>query len=328
MAAYTYLPDTMQFRCTSVVQYPTFERRFCSSAQFLNRQKLKERQTYTGRITKGAYKRLNRAIELLVQAADQKTVEFTSKKSGQKKKLKFSLNFITLTVHSPDRMIEGKEAHRLCLEPLILWLKRTCGMTLYIWKAELQKRGQIHYHVTTDCYVEAMQLRYKWNDLQKEAGYLNQYFEKFGHYNANSTDVHSVYKYADISSYLKKNVCKSINCELAKSVQNKETIGGKVWDCSLNLKSCKLFETDFDYDLHEKIINSTYNFVEKDCFKLYETDKKTSLLLSEQYKLEYEAHMRNVRNYTRQSVKKDVSSNETPPVKVTFKPQLTLFSPS
>lgn len=237
----------LQFRSKSIIQYNTFERsgRFPrTEAQKLSAQKLKDQNTYSGKLCPGAKKRLIKAIELLVQKAEQKTHTFISKRTGQERTIKFGINFITVTVYSTDRNIKGKEAHKRCLEPLLLWMHRKYNCTMYIWKAELQKRGQIHYHITSDTFIDHEDLREKWNALQREAGYLDTHFAKYGHWNPNGTDVHSCYKEQDMAGYLRKKIIKGLEIELAKNVQNSDTIGGKVWDCSLNLKKSDYYQLE------------------------------------------------------------------------------------
>jgi len=43
-----------------------------------------------------------------------------------------------------------------------------------------------------------MEIRTKWNQLQQDHGFLNSYQAEFKSNDPNSTDVHSVYKYADL----------------------------------------------------------------------------------------------------------------------------------
>lgn len=200
-----------------------------------------KRPTYSGILSPGAKKRLTKAIEYMVMASPHKTIinPTNGKKQG------FKLSFITLTVHSPERNIQGKEAHKNLLEPFLQWMRRKFGCCLYLWKAELQKRGQLHYHITSDVFIPYDELERKWNSLQAKHGYLETYLKKHGHVNAPSTEIRSVRKIKNIGGYLIK--------EIAKSFQNTESIGGKVWDCSMNLKSCKYYTTLADSGYSDRI---------------------------------------------------------------------------
>ena len=257
----------IQVRSTSIVVYNKYERSFRlrTDAQLKADENLTEQETYTGRLCPGAKKRLIKAIELITQAAF-KTKEFlyTSKKTLKEVRGTFKLNFITLTIHNPGKMIEGQEGHALCLEPLLKWLRDHYGLKMYIWKAELQSNRedvkQLHYHITSDCFVPWYDLWLKWGQLNEAAGYLNDWFSRQPrvkidqngneviNYPVAGTDVHSVYKIRDMAKYMRKCVCKnvrrkdgSIISEFKKEIQNAASVGGKVWDCSLNLKREKYF---------------------------------------------------------------------------------------
>jgi hypothetical protein len=175
----------------------------------------------------GAKKRLTKAITLLVQASKKRWIY----NEVIKKTVLHQLSFITLTVSDTEKKLTGKEAYKSLLSHFLAWLRRTKNCNTYIWKAELQKNGQIHYHITTPLFINYQELRDKWNNLQRKAGLLNKYIAAKGHDNANSTDIHSVKNINDLSAYLIKYI--------AKESQNKEDLGGKIWDCSANLSAAK-----------------------------------------------------------------------------------------
>lgn len=262
----------LQFRSRSILSYykKSGTSKFRSQArqqsieQFASYTKNDpDKRTYSGQVTQGSQKRLTRAIENLLQIAKPKFITVNGKEYMWK------VNFITLTLYSFGRKIPGHEAHKQCLEPLLRWL-RTKGMTGYVWKAELQNKRidckQLHYHITTDCFIDKDELRNKWNELQKKAGYLDYFNEKFGHWNPNSTDVHATHNKKNLIGYLKKSMVRYadkskykqlrnkylIVAELAKANQNKETIEGKVWDCSQNIKT-SYYEVQAYHDITKNL---------------------------------------------------------------------------
>lgn len=179
------------------------------------------------------------------------------------------LTFVTLTVSDCSQEFTGKDAYKQLLSPFLAWLRKTKGVNTYIWKAELQRNGQIHYHITLPDFIHYRELRTKWNEIQKKAGVIDRYranqleFHKDGFrlreeltrgenpwtaeaqrraydegmkndwQDPNSTDVHKVYKIKDVAAYLVK--------EIAKGMQNETSLGGKVWDCSENLSQAKYY---------------------------------------------------------------------------------------
>lgn len=239
-----------------------------------NNNPFEGKKTYSGKITEGAKKRMVRAITLLLQSTPERYIinEVTGKRQ------KFKLSFITLTVSSKTKMLTAREAHKLLLEPMLLYLRRHHQMKLYVWKAELQKRGQIHYHITSDVFINHTHLRNKWNELQCKNGLLDDYYNDKGHYNANSTDVHSVYRLKDMASYLIKYMAKDGTKSpalqrylskykevLADTTRSHTTLprnyfkhilqctDGKIWDCAIALKSSKYFTTEADNTYNELI---------------------------------------------------------------------------
>lgn len=246
------------------------------------------KNTYTGVLCPGARKRLTKSLEMLVQYAKEKTVV---QENGHR--IKFKINFITLTISNYGVQVTGKEAQKTLLEPFLKWMrdkysyihpetgKRTL---LYLWKAELQAKRedceQLHFHITTDVYIPWQQVRLKWNELQRSAGYLDSYNERYGDWNPNGTDVHALYKEKDPVMYMKKVILNSgdfiekkikaeakekyaeitgfesiddlklrradILAEVTKDLQNRLTVGGKVWDCCLPLRGAGYYETIAD----------------------------------------------------------------------------------
>ena len=262
------LTPVYQFRSKSIVQYNEYvsEHRFPRTIrQKLSAEKLKDEKTYTGTLCTGAKKRLTKCLELLIQYAKPKTV------LHEGRPLKFSANFITLTIYNYGEFVPGKEAHKNLLEPFLKWMRDNHKVGMYLWKAELQSNRadcpQLHYHITTDTYIHKTEIQNKWNELQRRAGYLDSYYAKFKHWDAPSTKIHALYRKRDPVSYIKKEIMNysdrlevigaesirmnkelypdrpeaDIISEVTKLLQNKYTVGGKVWDCSANLKDGKLY---------------------------------------------------------------------------------------
>jgi hypothetical protein len=219
----------MQLRHKSVLVYYQYQRTGASKFISLRSTNLQaQRQhAYNGAFSPSAKKRLTKAITLLVQCAKKRWLY----NEVSKRMTLHHLSFITLTVSDPEKKLSGKEAYQKLLSHFIAWLRRTKKVNTYIWKAELQKNGQIHYHITTPAFINYQEIRDKWNNLQRKAGLLDKYALAKGHYDANSTDIHAVHNINDLSAYLIKYI--------VKQTQNADDLGGKVWDCSENLSKAK-----------------------------------------------------------------------------------------
>lgn len=200
------------------------------------------KKAYSGEVTQGARKRIAIAVNLMLLSTPWR--KFFN--PILKKEVSHRLSFITLTISCSDRLLSASEAYTMLLKPFLQWLTITAGAKKYIWKAELQKRGQIHYHVTTDLWLNYTILKEKWNYLQKKNGLLKEYFETKGHFQPNSTDIRSVKNLTNIEAYLTKYLAK-------KGSENDITIG-KIWDCSKNLKGKKYPSLELTESIEKAIL--------------------------------------------------------------------------
>ena len=180
---------------------------------------------YSGELTPFAKKKLKRAIGLMVASAKEK--EAINFKTG--KMFKFKINFITLTLPSQQGSIEDK-AIKHCLDNFIKRCRRKHKLVSYVWRAERQANGSIHFHIITDVYIHYEKIRNDWNECLRPTGLIDKFKEKHGHENPNSTDVHAIWKVKNLTQYFVKYMSK-------KRKEKEEPIKGKVWDCSTNLKT-------------------------------------------------------------------------------------------
>lgn len=109
--------------------------------------------------------------------------------------------------------------------------KKLKSKIYYVWKAERQRNGNIHFHVLTNVYVSYELVKLLWNNIQKRYLYIKKFFEKHLHINPNSVDVKRVYIFSEVKKYLKK------------YFQKEATIEGRAWGCSDKLK--------FVYKVHD-----------------------------------------------------------------------------
>lgn len=175
--------------------------RICLYQQYVGNRTGNKTQKYKGSELKGmkngmSFKsqiRLKNAINTLVYTAKWKTLWIKKTNSY----FRYKINFITLTLPS-QQIHTDSEITRLCLRPFLeAWQKRRNGL-LYIWKAEIQDNGNIHYHITSNSFYHYKKLRNDWNYYVQKLGYV----ERSKSRDPNSTDVHSVQKIRNIASYL------------------------------------------------------------------------------------------------------------------------------
>lgn len=258
--------DIMQIRGNSALVYtePLFQS-MKSKCAFRSRNLSDKRKgAYSGSVTAGVRKRMARAITLMCQGSKGKFIFNPVNCRYQYHRL----SFITLTI-SCEKTIPAREAYRNLLSPFLQWIRRMQNVKTYVWKAELQQRGQVHYHITCPEFIDYRAIRSTWNRLQMNAGYLKQFAEKFGHSDPNSTDVHEVRTIKKIDAYLIKELSKNQDANKVKArsiieslikageialedkdkmiesyVGDEAKLNGKVWDCSDNLTGKKYFDVE------------------------------------------------------------------------------------
>ena len=216
----TYIPH-VQVRNNAILIY---ERPAVEPPKKMNLEGFKS--AYSGKMSTGSQKRIRKAIDIMLQTNPERKIWNPVVEVFHP----FRLGFVTLTVSEDSKNLTAKEGYTVLLKEWLRWASRK-GVSDYIWKAELQERGQIHWHVTVNQFIHYLDIQKSWNRLQKRAGLLEGYARKFGHFNPNSTDVHAVKNIRDFEAYLAK--------YLAKNDQNQSSTTGKLWDCSASLKRAR-----------------------------------------------------------------------------------------
>lgn len=238
------------------------------------------KNTYSGYVTPHAKKRLRKALDILVQKSTTHYVY----NSFTEKFMPFRMGFITLTI-ATQKNLKAKESYETLLGKWLRYMKRKQGLKSYVWKAELQKRGQVHYHLMSDVFIDAKTIRWYWNKLQRKAGYLDSFAKIYHHYKPPSTHVRSAIDLGEINAYVAKEMC--------KGVQNQKSVQGKVWDCSTNLKINRY--SDFLTNEMEALIDDAIQHgfaevVETEHCTIIKTDSP-KLLLSKSEQVRYHKYI-------------------------------------
>jgi hypothetical protein len=156
--------------------------------------------------------------------------------------------FITVTLSSRQVHCD-KTIKREVLNHFLIYLKRHYGVVNFVWKAELQENGNIHYHILTDKYIPHEELRAHWNNAQNRLSYVDM----FEHDNPNSTDIHSLRRVRNVMAYVGKYMAKKIVPSKSKTVTSIVTrpICGHVWGRSDGLNNLQPFSLHNDIELTE-----------------------------------------------------------------------------
>lgn len=141
--------------------------------------------------------------------------------------------FVTLTLSSEQRHTD-KEIKRKMITPFIQTLKRKHNVWQYLYVCEKQENGNLHIHLLTDSYIHHSALRAEWNAVQDLHGYVQPFFDKWGHRNPNSTDIHKLNLVENVQAYCVKYMTKD---------QKEKKIEGRLWGCSDGLRTLKPYST-------------------------------------------------------------------------------------
>ena len=218
------------------------ERGSCKRHQFANKESGVDQLAYkTGTLSHGARKRLKSSIELLIDISPKKW--FTVPSTG--KRFQFQITFLTLTLSAVQKDISDKTITKTLLEPLLQTLRRKYKCKSYVWRAEKQKNGNLHYHITTNQYIPYDQIRDDWNRIQNKLGYVDKFESIHGHRNPNSTDIHSVRGVRDLARYMVK--------YMSKAVPEDRLVWCKQWDCSKDLKIRENISIEITSEVHEQL---------------------------------------------------------------------------
>lgn len=255
-------------------------------------------RTYKGEITIHSRRRLSRVLQLLLEITEQKWII----NPITKKRFKFRLAFQTLTLSAPQEFLTDSDIKKLLLEPYLRRM-RTKGMRNYVWKAERQQNGNIHFHIITDTFVPYSIIRNEWNNVQNRRGFIDRFKAKWGHDDPNSTDVKSVSSERETLAYLLKYMMKNDKeaKQLPLSPVEAKKRAGKVWDCSKNLKIKNETATFLDNQLFSHLEQLTdYGDVrklEEEFYKLYFFDSTNRVkLIPEKYRQSYQDYLKLVKS--------------------------------
>jgi len=212
---------------------------------------------------------------LLTITSNKKAFSYKYKKS-----FNFKLAFITLTLSS-KQIHDDNFIKSYLLNHFLITLKRKFNVQNYLWKAELQRNGNIHFHILVDNYINYQELKDAWNNIQEKFGYVSRYRNKIKRFykngfklnmkyiqtwskekqyqaylknlqtdwnSPNSTDVHALRKVNNVQSYLLKYMCKDLE---GREIQ------GRTWGANIALTNMRPFTDLLDTEasnLFKKLI--------------------------------------------------------------------------
>lgn len=153
----------------------------------------------SGKLSAKARQRLSIALELLCSAAQTKRVWWPL----EKRFVSFKVNFITLTLPKAQMHSDCQIVNQ-CLKAFLRKWRDQNPSLLYVWKSETQDNGNIHFHITSNSYIDMNRLRRMWCQALGKLDYIERACTRW----PPCTEVKAVRNVDDICSYITAYVSK------------------------------------------------------------------------------------------------------------------------
>lgn len=264
-----------------------FEYRRHESGDEINNSKirhiLKSDRKSHGNVSIQAKRKMLKALDYMLLIVSNKTG--FARLSG--KTFAFKVAFITLTLPSIQQH-EDSVIKNQCLNQFLIELTKRYNVKNYIWRAERQKNGNVHFHILIDKFVDWSELRDRWNRIINKLGYVDRYRDKMKDYfkegfrkssnendkrntkqqyksylanlrtdfsNPNSTDIHSIRKIQNIRLYISKYMTKNETKNNENNQKNELTKweSGRVWGCSRQLSDLHGARTEISNEIENEL---------------------------------------------------------------------------
>ena len=226
-----------------------------------------------GKVSVQAKRKMSKALEYLITISKQKTVH----ERLSNKYVTFRTAFLTLTL--PSKQIHpDKEIINTCLNSFFNELRKYHNVKNYVWRAELQKNGNIHFHIVTDTFIAWYDARNRWNRIVNKLGYVDRFQEKNGHKTPNSTDIHSTRKIKNLKAYLVKYMAKDVRQPEPdqEQIENERIQEGRIWGCNHELSQTRglnmIVDSELEAELKEVLRRPEVRKYEGDYFTVYYLD--------------------------------------------------------
>jgi len=225
-----------------------------------------------GKVSIQARRKVGKAIDYLLFMANDKYLPDTA----HGKAYKFKIAFITLTL--PSKQVHSdNEIKDVILNQMLIELKVRYKVRNYIWRAEKQKNGNIHFHILCDRFIPWSELRDRWNRICNKLGYVERYRDEMRKFHEsgfrvrnellktwdyksqvkayqkgkandwnspNSTDVHSLYKVHKVKEYVTKYCTKN---------ESNSEVNGRLWGSNYELSDIKGAVTIVDESIKSEL---------------------------------------------------------------------------
>lgn len=252
---------------------------------------------HDGSVSDKAAARIRNSVNWMLYFTKKKFVYSRKERST----FSFYLNFITLTL--PARQVHSDEFIKSnMLIPFIEWMKEKHCATMYLWKAESQANGNIHFHISTHVFIHWKEIRWKWNRICATHGYCKIFQDGSNDLGDSATQVKAAKSPEHVGGYLAGYIGKKDKVKykvrlpkglpqpfktkkFSDSATNyyygigsvlKRPIEGRLWACSQNISNInvQIDEEERTADEFDDILKDVLQITERTI-----TDKYYNVLL-------------------------------------------------
>jgi hypothetical protein len=182
-------------------------------------------QKFTGVLSKKTISKMTGIIQNWMDTTEHFNYTRDKKKCPRER----MLSMITVTLSSKQQHSDNY-IKRNMLNRLLIYLIRKEPSLKYLWKAETQKNGNIHFHILIDKYIDKTWLLDTWNVIQMDHGYVRNQEIPDARKTCPSTRIEALRDKYDGSSYCAKYMSKN---------EGERRLEGRLWGCSNELKELK-----------------------------------------------------------------------------------------
>ncbi len=236
-----------------------------------------------GNVSKTAKRKITNAINYLLLTTNSKKVY--SRISGRYFSMKIA--FVTLTLPAKQKHSDNEIKAKL-LNQFLIEMKKRWKVDKYVWRAEKQHNGNLHFHILVNKFIPALEMRDVWNRICNKLGYVDDYRQNMKKFheggfkvredllqywpkrdqknayekgiksnwaNPNTTDIHSTRKLGNVRNYLIKYLSKNeiIDPETGEIFEKALEQKGRIWGCSQNLSNLKGARVDVYEKMRDEI---------------------------------------------------------------------------
>lgn len=231
-----------QIRGSKILKYSYSEfRSLCQQEQIdiINEQK---NETYRGEMTSKSARRLRKKIEIWYEGIQLHNNRAREGEIVNTRKMVF----LTLTL-STSQFHSDQEIKLKILKPFFRILRDSYSVRNYVWKAESQENGNIHFHCIIDRFLDKFKVQQIWNKCQNALGYIDEFEKKYHHRNPPSTQIQAVSDMCGLLQYFEKYIAKT---------ESYRKIKGAVWKGSQSVMSLQFFEFVGDSEVEQSLIKA------------------------------------------------------------------------